>query len=114
MILRWEDVGPLRADEYYVVRIPYDDAGGVAEFWRKETTFQVPSNYSLAEVGFDDRHFHWTVQVLRCTTNCDEALDDNTRKESVAVGSQSAVGLFYWHPDVGGGGDKPTATPANP
>jgi serine/threonine-protein kinase len=115
--LQWESVGALAEDEYYVVRIPYDSAGGVAEFWRRETTFRVPPNFSLVEVGFPDRHYNWTVQVMRCTGNCDRVEDDNTKKQGVAVGEKSAEGLFYWHPDVPSGDDgraTPTATPAPP
>jgi serine/threonine protein kinase len=108
--LKWSRVEGLAENEYYVVRIPYDDAGGVAEFWRKETLFQVPSNFSLAEVGFPDRHYEWTVQVMRCTQNCDRVLDDNTRKTGIAVGSESESGLFYWYPDVSGTPPKPTPT----
>jgi serine/threonine-protein kinase len=115
--LNWESVGTLAEDEYYVVRIPYDSAGGVAEFWRKDTTFQVPPNFSLVEVGFSDRHYNWTVQVMRCTANCDQVADDNAKKQGVAAGEKSAEGLFYWHPDVPSGdgdGTMPPATPAPP
>ena len=71
MILEWSSVGELAADEYYVIRIPYDDAGGVGEFWRKETSLQVHTHYSSKDVGFPDRHYNWSVQVMRCTDQCD-------------------------------------------
>jgi len=106
--LRWSEVPNLRANEYYVIRIPYNPTGEVAQFWRKEAVFQVPPNYSLDNVGFDDRHYYWTVQVMRCTKNCTQALDDNVKKEGVAVGERSAQGLFYWWPD---GVTRPTKTP---
>jgi len=109
VILRWAEVGWLAPDEYYVVRVPYDDVGGVAEFWRKETSLRVPANFSLAEVGFADRHYNWTVQVMHCTGNCDRALDDDVTKRGAAAGGVSAQGLFYWDPDTGG--EKPAATP---
>jgi serine/threonine protein kinase len=114
--LQWQGVANLGGDEYYVVRIPYDSAGGVAEFWRKDTSFRVPPNFSLANVGFPDRHYNWTVQVMRCTANCDKVLDDNVRKQGSVAGGVSAPGTFYWHPDIGGdqkpppGGDGPTPT----
>jgi hypothetical protein len=110
VVLRWSDVGPLAADEYYVVRIPYDNAGGVAEFWRKETSLKVPPHFSGRDVGFADRHYNWTVQVLRCTDNCASATDDNARKGGQATSTGSAEGLFFWHPDIGGGGTVPTPT----
>jgi hypothetical protein len=102
-------VGSLAADEYYVVRIPYDNAGGIAEFWRKGTSFKVPPNFSGRNVGFPDRHYNWTVQTMRCTNNCTNATDDNVRKTGQATGAESAMGLFYWHPDTGG--NRPVATP---
>ena len=108
VILVWSSVGALASDEFYVVRIPYDDAGGVAEFWRKETSFKVPSNFSGRAVGFADRHYNWTVQVMRCTGNCPSVTDDNVRKNGSATSARSAEGLFYWHPDIGGG---PAVTP---
>ena len=108
VVLQWTSVGNLDGDEYYVVRIPYDAAGNTAEFWRKETSFQVPPNFSGSEVGFADRHYHWTVQAMRCTQRCDAVQDDNVRKEGAAVGDPSAQGLFYWHPDISGPGPRPT------
>jgi hypothetical protein len=117
--MHWSNVGYLFEDEYYVVRIPYDAAGNAGEFWRKETSFRVPSNYSLSSVGFPDRHYHWTVQVMRCTQNCAAIGDDNARKGGQAVSDRSAEGLFFWHSDRGGRATftppanqkAPTATP---
>ena len=109
VILRWSSVGELAQDVYYVIRIPYDDVGGVAEFWRKETFFQVPRHFSSKDVGFPDRHYRWSVQVMRCAENCDKVLDDNVRKQGEALGLQSTEWTFYWHPDISGG--KPTLFP---
>ena len=109
--MQWSSVGSLYGNEYYVVRIPYDAAGNTAEFWRKETSFQVPPNFSGNDVGFADRHYNWTVQVKRCVENCDsgQVSDDNVKKTGVAVGRRSIEGLFYWYPD--GNGPPPTKTP---
>jgi hypothetical protein len=109
VILAWSEVPNLRADEYYVVRIPYNLAGEVAEFWRKEPRFSVPPNFSTAQVGFEDRRYTWSVQVKRCTENCARVLDDNVKKEGVAVGPRSTEGLFYWYPD---NVPSPTKTPS--
>jgi serine/threonine protein kinase len=102
VVLEWSEVEGLREDEYYVVRIPYDVAGNVAEFWRKGTTLRLPPHFSLAENGFADRHYNWTVQVRRCLENCDKVFDENVRKRGEAVGGASAQGLFYWHSDISG------------
>jgi tRNA A-37 threonylcarbamoyl transferase component Bud32 len=108
--LRWSAVEGLGEDEYYVVRIPYDEAGSVAEFWRQETSLRLPSNFSLREVGFSDRHYNWTVQVMRCMANCDRVLADEVKKQGTAVGSTSVVGLFYWQTDITGVRPTPTST----
>jgi hypothetical protein len=107
--LTWTSITGLAADEHYVVRIPYNEAGSVAEFWRRETSLRLPSNLSLSSVGFPDRRYEWTVQVVRCTENCDKALDDQAHKQGVATSEESATQTFYWHPDVGG--LPPTSTP---
>jgi serine/threonine protein kinase len=112
--LRWSEVEGLREDESYVVRIPYDEAGSVAEFWRQETSLRLPPNFSRREVGFPDRHYNWTVQAMRCTENCDRALADDVRKQGAVVGGKSVVGLFYWQPDISGIAPTPTNTPKIP
>ncbi len=111
MILEWSAVEGIRDNEYYVVHIPYNEAGEVATFWRQETTFRVPPHFSTGKVGFPDRHYNWTVRVMRCVEKCDAILDDNVRKAGRAVGSASEPGLFYWH--IGIGGD-PKDTPPGP
>jgi hypothetical protein len=108
VLLRWSDVDEMLPDEYYVVRIPYDSYGGVAEFWRQETFLQVPPSFSRSDVGFPDRRYTWTVQVMRCTRNCARVLDDNATKSGVVVGTKSQEGAFYWQPDIGG---SPPETP---
>jgi hypothetical protein len=110
VILEWSRVPGIRDNEWYVVQIPYNEAGEAATFWRQGTTFQVPAHFGTRAVGFPDRHYNWTVQVMRCVERCDALLDDNVRKVGVAVGRASEPGLFYWHPDVGGGG-KPSPCP---
>jgi hypothetical protein len=99
--LVWSAIPGLGEDEFYVVRIPYSPAGEVAEFWRKETTMRVPGHFSSGSVGFPDRHYNWTVQVMRCTMNCFLFRDDSVPKAGEAVGTESLPGLFFWSPDVG-------------
>jgi hypothetical protein len=108
--LQWQPGGTLETDDYYVIRIPWGSGpNDVAEFWRKETQFQVPANYSQADVGFPDRHYNWSVQLMRCTAKCDQVFDDSIKKGGQALGSRSPEWLFYWHPDIGGGA-TPTPT----
>jgi hypothetical protein len=101
VILRWSDVGPLGADDYYVVRVPHDAEGGVAEFWLKETSLVLPDYLYQADYAFPDRGYRWTVHVMRCTKNCDPAADDDTLREGIPLGDESAEGMFYWRPGSG-------------
>jgi hypothetical protein len=107
--LRWAPVEGLELGEYYVVRIPYDNVGGVAEFWREETSVRLPANLSQRDVGFPDRHYDWTVQVMHCLTNCYKVWDDQVSKEGEPVGDKSQPVRFYWQSDIHGGG--PTTPP---
>jgi hypothetical protein len=100
VILRWSPVAGQDPDEYYVVRIPFNERGDVAEFWRQETSLRAPSNFSLPDVGPADRGYTWTVQVQRCVENCERVLDDAAQKRGTAVGDVSAPGLFYWDTDI--------------
>ena len=106
--LEWSSLGPLDPDLYYVVRIPYDAAGGTYEFWRKDTSLEVPAHFSLREVGFSDRHYNWSVQVMRCLENCSEVYDDNIRKTGRPAGNRSAERLFYWFPGQPSSEPSPT------
>jgi hypothetical protein len=110
VILRWSEVKGLQEDEYYVVRIPYNEAGEVATFWREALEMRVPSHFATSQVGFPDRHYDWTVQVVRCLENCDKIEDDNVRKEGEPVGAESEPKRFYWHLDVSGRRTNPTPT----
>jgi hypothetical protein len=105
--LVWSAIPGLRDDEFYVVRIPYSPSE-VAEFWRKETTMRVPGHFSSGSVGFPDRHYDWSVQVMRCTENCFLFRDDSVKKEGEPVGTESRQGLFFWSPDIG---FEPSPTP---
>jgi hypothetical protein len=109
--LQWSAVPGLELGEYYVVRVPYDNVGGVAEFWRQETSVRLPSNLSRREVGFPDRHYDWTVQVMRCVSNCYKVWDDQAVKDGEPVGEESAPGRFYWQSDISGAGTTVVATP---
>lgn len=101
--LSWQPVPGIKPDEYYVLSVPWGEAENeVAQFWRQETTVRLPPHFSSAETGFADRHYSWTVQVMRCTQNCVQIADDNVKKQGFAVGNPSETGLFFWHQDIGG------------
>jgi hypothetical protein len=101
VLLEWSEVRGLGPNDYYVVRVPYDDYGGIAEFWTKELCYRLPGHLSESTVGFRDRRYTWTVQVMRCTGNCDEVYNPNVTKQGSALGAASREGTFTWEPDFG-------------
>ena len=59
--LSWQSVGELRADEYYVVRIPHP--WGEEHGWTKQTFWQVTSY--LYDLAPPSRELTWRVRVVR-------------------------------------------------
>ena len=57
--LSWQSVGQLKADEFYVVRIPHP--WGVEYGWTKQTFWQVPSY--LYDLAPSSRELTWRVRV---------------------------------------------------
>jgi hypothetical protein len=96
VILEWSDVGALRENDYYVVRMPFK--GGTAEFWRKTTFVKLPGNFSEERYKLQGRRYGWTVQVESCTENCDKIQDDDVKKEGTALSGRSAEAWFIWNP----------------
>lgn len=103
IILRWDSVGQLAEDEYYVVVILFSHGPDIwrDEHWVKETSLQVPAY--LPDISSGDR-YEWNVTVMRQT-----GTKPNGMKEGVAVGPASASRSFTWRVVVRG-----TDTPVPP
>jgi len=88
IVLKWESVGPLGSDEYYVVSIPHTQ--GVDEGWTKDTQWQVPAY--MYTLGFPSREYRWSVVVRRHT-----GFKPNGQKDGPSIGEVSTTWAFRWH-----------------
>jgi len=106
IVLRWDSVGPLAEDEYYVVVILFSHGQETwhDEHWVKETSLQVPAY--LPDVATGDR-YEWSVTVMRQTGTRSDGM-----KEGVPVGPASATWIFTW--TVTEGPPPPPSKPPTP
>jgi len=87
VVLEWEAVGTLAADEYYVVSIPHRE--GEDEGWTKGTVWPVPAY--LYTLGLPSREYRWSVVVRRHT-----GFKPNGQKDGPAIGQVSETRSFFW------------------
>lgn len=88
--LRWESVGPLAEDEWYVVSVRYP-RNGVMQYEGegvKETSWKVPSEY-YNKSDPPDYIYYWDVVVAQKIT-----VEGTTEMED--VGPKSETRTFYW------------------
>lgn len=91
--LQWQSVGPLAADDYYIVITTFLHDGQVwqDEQQTKETELEVPA-YLLA-LATDTHEFTWRVGVRRAPRR-----DQNNHLIGTPVSPESAVRRFTWQP----------------
>jgi serine/threonine protein kinase len=102
VILRWDSVGLLAEDEYYVVVTLFTHGQETwrDEHWVKETSFQVPTY--LPENATSDR-YEWSVTVMRQTGTKPDGM-----KEGMPIGPASVSRSFTWRIAEA---EAPTPTP---
>ncbi|NIV29970.1 MAG: hypothetical protein GWN58_10845, partial [Anaerolineae bacterium] len=69
IVLRWDSVGILPGDAYYVITVTYSRFG---ETWKDETPWTRDLSWALSDHDYlvdlsDDGLFQWSVQVMRQT-----------------------------------------------
>ncbi len=91
VVLSWQPVGALAADEWYVVSLRYW-AGNQAQYggtWTQETSWQVPTflrrKQDPARPGFE-----WDVRVIR------RAADSSDTGQAIALSPASETRTFLW------------------
>ncbi len=99
IVLRWEDVGPLADDEWYVVRIPHERGEEVGV--TRETQWQVPAYVWLLRPP--SGRLYWSVSVR---VRASEGIPGNADLWP-AAGAESAPRSFVWL----AGTRTPTPTP---
>jgi hypothetical protein len=112
VVLRWNAVGSLPADGYYVVHLAYTHNGAT---WTDDTPWIKAIQWAVSEHDYlpnlsDDGRFRWSVRVMRQT-----GTDARDRPTGVALSPASAERTFIWQRAAGGEpGPGPPPTPAPP
>ena len=106
VILKWDSVGSLAEDEYYVVVILFSHGPDTwrDEHWVKETSMQIPDY--LPDVATGDR-YQWSVTVMRQTGTKPDGM-----KVGEPLGRASASRSFTW--TVAAAPPPSTPTPGSP
>jgi LysM repeat protein len=97
--LRWQSIGPLPADTYYVITVAYTHLG---EIWYDETPWTQESSWRLSDHVYllslsDDGSFRWSVQVMRQT-----GVGEEGRPTGVALSESSEVRSLIWRGESSG------------
>ena len=105
IVLRWQSVGTLPADAYYVITVAYARLG---DTWYDETPWIQDTSWTLSEhdylVGLsDDGQFQWSVQVMLRT-----GLDAEGKPIGIAISPSSETWSLTW---LRAGGTPPPPPP---
>ena len=108
IVLRWESVGTLPADAYYVVTVAYYHLG---DTWYDETPWLRETNWTLSEHEYlvdlaDDSRFFWSVQVMLRTGQ-----DAEGNPTGIALSPSSETWSLFWYRPAG---SVPTPVPPPP
>lgn len=109
--LRWQPVGELAPNEYYVPTVAYTHLG---ETWYDETPWSKETAWTLSDHRYlldlsDDGQFRWGVRVIART-----GINDEGRPEGLAASPLSEVWTLVWKPPSEGGGERGTPPPPKP
>jgi hypothetical protein len=110
IVLEWQSVGQLAADEYYVPTVAYLRFG---ETWYDETPWTKELSWTMSDHGYlldlsDNGQFRWAVRVMRRT-----GVNDKGKPEGTARSPMSEVRTLEWKRS-GGGGEPGTPEPPPP
>jgi len=108
IVLRWQSVGAVPADGYYVVTASYSHLGDTwyDEIpWLKDTSWTLSQHDYLVDLS-DDGRFQWSVQVMRQT-----GLDADGKPTGIAISPSSETWSLTWQR---AGGPPSPATPLPP
>jgi hypothetical protein len=121
-VLRWEPIGTLAPDAYYVITVAYTPASALDQTWLDETPWIKNTQWTLSEHGYlpglsADGQFRWSVQVMRKT-----GADAQGKPTGTPLSPMSKVRMLTWKAATAGGDEggeegpspKPTRTPRIP
>jgi len=94
VVLQWEPVGPLAADEWYAVRLSWSENGVFEQRGGnnlKETTWQIPADFFWGKADQETgRAYKWYVFVERVTETADG------KKVGEPFSPSSETRTLYW------------------
>lgn len=108
--LRWQPVGQLAPNEYYVPTVAYLHQGETwydETPWVKETVWTLSDHRYLMDLS-DDGQFRWAVRVMRRT-----GISEEGRPEGTVASPLSDVRTLIWKAPTEGGG-RGTPQPPKP
>lgn len=93
LVLEWTPAGPLGEDEWYAVRLTWQQGGGVAFGGTntQETFWIVPPEqyYGLADAS-TGRSYEWRIFIEKAV------LDESGNTTNIPISPTSEVRTFYW------------------
>ena len=107
IVLRWQSVGVLPSDAYYVITVAYSRLG---ETWHDDTPWTEDTSWALSEHDYlvdlsDDGQFQWSVQVVQQI-----GLDEDGKPIGTAISASSETWSLTWQRS----GSSPLPTPPPP
>ena len=98
IVLRWQSVGVLPRDAYYVITVAFYRLG---EVWYDDTPWTEDTSWALGEHDYlldlsDDGQFQWSVQVMRQT-----GLDNDGKPSGNVISMSSETWSLTWRRSAG-------------
>jgi len=108
IVLKWESVGVLPEDAYYVITVTYSRLG---DTWHDDTPWIQDTSWTISDHDYlvdlsDDGQFQWSVQVMQQT-----GLDEDGKPIGVVLSASSETWTLIWRVAPSGG---PTPEPPPP
>ena len=108
IVLRWDSVGILPENVYYVITVTYSRFG---ETWKDETPWTKEISWALSDHDYlvdlsDDGLFQWSVQIMRQT-----GVNAEGKPTGIAISPSSETWSLTWQ---GSGGSPSPPTPVPP
>jgi serine/threonine protein kinase/outer membrane protein assembly factor BamD (BamD/ComL family) len=109
IVLRWQPVGQLKANEYYQILVTFAPASNPGETWPDNTPWIRDSQWTLSEHNYlsdlsADDLFHWSVRVVRQT-----GTDAEGNPQGTPLSPMSEERTLIWRGTPEGGSTAPGA-----
>ena len=104
IVLRWQSVGVLPGDAYYVITVSFSHLG---ETWYDDVPWTQDTDWTLSEHDYladlsDDGWFQWSVQVMQQTGS-----DADGKPTGITISPSSEIWSLTWQRQSAGGTPPP-------